>query len=191
MRRFRSPIPFPAVLLALVLAATGGPAAARPPVVAVGDLVPARFDALALLPGGEGAAVALAVQDGERSDHERVVAIFIGPVEAAAIARARAGQRPARPLTHELLVDVVLAAGLRARRLVIDELRGSVYLATIEFADADGQSLWIDARPSDGLVLALRLDLPIHLGPTVLASAPEWNEGEPPVAPLPQAPVTL
>lgn len=191
MRRSGALVPFPAALLALVLAAPGDPAAARSPAVAAGDLVAARFDGLALLPGGEGAAVALAVEDSDRGDRGRLVAIFIGPVEAAAIARARDGQRPMRPLTHELLVDVVLAAGLRARRLVIDELRGSVYLATIEFAGAEGQSLWVDARPSDGLVLALRLDLPILLGPSVLASAPDWDEVEPPMAPLPQAPLTL
>ncbi|MDZ3823304.1 MAG: bifunctional nuclease family protein [Pseudoxanthomonas sp.] len=191
MRRSGFSIPFPVALLAALLAAVGAPAAARSPTVAAGELVPARFDALALLPGGEGAAVALAVEDSGDREGERRVAIFIGPVEAAAIARARDGQRPMRPLTHELLVDVVLATGLSPRRLVIDELRGSVYLATIEFAGADGQSLWIDARPSDGLVLALRLALPIHLGPSVLASAPDWDTVEPPVAPLPQSPVTL
>lgn len=176
--------------LAIALSGCASQVAAREPAVAPDALVAARFEALALLPGGEGAAVALAV-DGGGSDQARRIAIFIGPVEAAAIRRARDGDRPMRPLTHELLVDLVMAAGLQARRLVIDELQGSVYLATVEFQDADGQALWIDARPSDGLVLALRLGLPIQVGPSVLASAPDWDDAEPGDAPLPQAPVIL
>ncbi|MBX3724691.1 MAG: bifunctional nuclease family protein [Xanthomonadales bacterium] len=177
--------------LAIALLGAGAPIMAREPSVATGDLVPARFEALALLPGGEGAAVALAVGAAGGRTPERLVAIFIGPVEAAAIGRARDGNRPVRPQTHELLVDLVVAAGLQARRLVIDELRGSVYLATVEFQTAEGEVLWVDARPSDGLVLALRLGLAIQLGPSVLASAPDWDDIEPAAEPLPQTPVTL
>lgn len=177
--------------LALLLLAAAGAAAARVPEVAPDELVAARFEALALLPGGEGAAVALAVDPADADEPERVVAIFIGPVEAAAIARARDGNRPMRPLTHELLVDVLAASGLEARRLVIDQLRGGVYLATLEFVAADGAIRWVDARPSDGLVLALRLDLPILLGPTVVASAPDWDELSPADDPRATPPVSL
>lgn len=147
-------------------------AAAREPVVAIDRLQRAEFVGVVLMPDGEGAAVGLRIIDGDR-----VVPIFIGPVEAAAIARAERGVRPVRPLTHELLGDVMTAAGAAIRRVVIDDVRDGVYYATMEIrANGRGAGIWVDARPSDSLALALRYDVPILLAPSVIDSAPEWPE---------------
>lgn len=156
-------------LCALVLAA---PAAAREPVAAAGELVLARYVGVARVPGGDGAAVALAVDEGRI-----VVPIFIGLVEAAAIARAERGIRPARPMTHELLTELLLAAGGSVEQVVVDDLQEGVYYASVQLRVHGGRLVWVDARPSDALALALRHAVPIRLGPAVVASAPDPDGG--------------
>ncbi|MCK9489727.1 MAG: bifunctional nuclease family protein [Xanthomonadales bacterium] len=158
-----------ALLLAVCLAA---PLQAREPAVAEEQLQAASIVGLVELPGGAGAAVGL---QADNDDDQRVVAIFIGGNEAAAIARAQQGVRPMRPLTHELLGDLLTAGGIEIVQLVIDDLRDGVYYATLQVRMADGQKMWIDTRPSDGLVLAVREDSPIRLAPVVMASSPDWT----------------
>lgn len=148
-----------------LLAAT---ADAREPVVAADDLVPAQYVGVARVPGGDGAAVALSVDEGAT-----VVPIFIGLVEAAAIVRAERGLRPPRPMTHELLTDLLTAAGGTLVQVVIDDLREGVYYATVQLRVHGARLVWVDARPSDALALALRHAVPIRLGPAVVASAPD------------------
>lgn len=169
-------IPVFSGLLAAWLLAVGlaGPLQAREPVVAQDQLQTARIVGLLELPGA-GAAVGL---QADNDDDERVVAIFIGGNEAAAIARAQQGMRPLRPQTHELLGDLLAAGGIEIVQLVIDDLRDGIYYATLQVRMADGQEAWIDTRPSDGLVLAVREDSPIRLAPLVLSSAPDWSGPE-------------
>lgn len=150
---------------------------AREPVVPTDQLHEASIAGLAELQG-QGVAVGLAVEG-----DERVVAIFIGMTEGAAIARALNGIRPARPMTHDLLGDVLEATGARIRQVVIDDLRDGIYYATVKTETADGRTIWIDARPSDSIALAARKEAPILVSPAVLASAPDWSDpdGRPPV----------
>ena len=170
------------VLLAVTALAT--PLAdAREPSVPLAQLQPARFAGVIALPGGDGAAVALRVGDGEA---ERIVPIFIGPVEAAAIARAERGVRPPRPLTHELLADVLAATGARLQRVVIDDLRDGTFHATLELRVGGARrSVWVDARPSDGLALAIGREVPILLGPRVIDAALDPNAPPLPAPVLP------
>ncbi len=153
-----------------------GAATAREPVVSADQLRAASVVGLAEL-AGQGVAVGLAVED-----DARVVAIFIGMTEGAAIARALNGIRPPRPMTHDLLGDVLEATGARIRQVVIDDLRDGIYYATLQTETADGRTVWIDARPSDSIALAARRELPILVSPAVLASAPDWSgpDGRPP-----------
>jgi bifunctional DNase/RNase len=141
---------------------------AREPAVAAADLVLAQYVGVARVPGGDGAAVALSVDDGTT-----VVPIFIGLVEAAAIVRAERGLRPPRPMTHELLTDLMTASGGALVQVVIDDLREGVYYATVQLRVHGTRLVWVDARPSDALALALRHTVPIRLGPAVVASAPD------------------
>lgn len=173
-----------AVLLVLLPAALAVPVAqAREPSVPLAQLQPARFAGVIALPGGQGAAVALRLVEGGA---ERVVPIFIGPVEAAAIARAERGIQSQRPLTHELLTQVLAATGASLRRIVIDDLRDGVFYATLELRiGAAPASVWVDARPSDALALAVGRDVPILLGPRVVGAAADPNA--PPPAPRPGA----
>jgi bifunctional DNase/RNase len=159
---------FPDWLAGLLVLAMTASAAAREPTVGDAELVLARYVGVAQVPGGAGAAVALSVEDGET-----VVPIFIGLVEAAAIARAERGVRPPRPLTHELLTDLLAASGGTLVQVVIDDLRDGIYYASVQLRVSGDRLVWVDARPSDALALAVRHTVPIRLGPTVIASAPD------------------
>lgn len=132
---------------------------------------PAELVEVVVLPDGSGAAVALQVRDPDRT-----VPIFIGPVEAAAILRADQGVRPARPMTHELLDDLLTATGVRVLRLVIDDVRDDVFHAALEVRDAQGRRQWLDARPSDGLVLAVRHRVPILISNALVDTSPEAED---------------
>jgi uncharacterized protein len=94
--------------------------------------------------------------------------IFTGTAEGEAIERAWRQMRPQRPLTHELLGDLLEATGWTLERLVIDELREEQFLAVVEISHADGRRQRIDARPSDGLALALRSGATIHVSKQVI-----------------------
>ncbi len=99
----------------------------------------------------------------------RVLPIYVGWTEAEAIERARRRARPERPLTHELLGDLLEASGATMRRLIIDSLRDGVYFAMIE-CELGGRDapVQLDARPSDGIALALRFAVPILVAESLL-----------------------
>lgn len=98
---------------------------------------------------------------------ERYLPIWIGAVEATAIAFAHQGFETPRPMTHDLFRDVVLALGRRLERVNITEYRDGVFFATLVF---DG-GVEVSARPSDGIALALRLEVPVFSEEAVLAEA--------------------
>ncbi|MCC7007836.1 MAG: bifunctional nuclease family protein [Acidobacteria bacterium] len=86
---------------------------------------------------------------------ERVLPIWVGPVEANAIALQIENTAPARPMTHDLLRDVIGDLGATLQRVVIADLRGATFFAYLEL-ERDGERLYIDARPSDAIALAMR-----------------------------------
>lgn len=98
---------------------------------------------------------------------ERYLPIWIGAVEATAIAYAQQGVEPARPLTHDLLADVVNGLGHQLVEVRITDLADGVFFAELVFES--GQS--ISARPSDAIALALRVNAPVVAAPEVLDEA--------------------
>ncbi len=109
---------------------------------------------------------------------ERYLPIWIGAVEATAIAFAQQGVVPARPLTHDLLRDVLEALGRRLEAVRITELSDGVFYALLVF---DG-GVEVSARPSDAIALALRTGTTIHCADSVLEEAgiavPDEQEDE-------------
>jgi uncharacterized protein len=101
-----------------------------------------------------------------------LVPIFIGAAEARAILFSLHGAVLPRPMTHDLLSDVVAATGSRLERVFIDDLVNDTYLGFLELRHpgSDAPAL-IDARPSDALALALRAEASIHITPRVLEAA--------------------
>jgi bifunctional DNase/RNase len=109
---------------------------------------------------------------------DRYLPIWIGSVEATAIALEQQGVKPARPLTHDLLRDVITGLGRRLEQVRITDLKDGTFYAELIF---DG-GVKISARPSDSVALALRMGVSIHAEERVLSEAgliiPDEQEDE-------------
>lgn len=103
----------------------------------------------------------------KEQDGERYLPIWIGAVEATAIAMAQQGIVPDRPLTHDLLRDVIEAFGSHLTEVHITELRDGVFFAELHF----DSGLQVGARPSDALALALRTGSAVLVADDVLDDA--------------------
>jgi uncharacterized protein len=103
----------------------------------------------------------------KESTGDRYLPIWIGAVEATAIAFAQQGIVPARPLTHDLLKDVLQAVGADLDAVMITELRDGVYYADLRFGDGTS----VSARPSDAIALAIRAGTVIYAEESVLDAA--------------------
>jgi bifunctional DNase/RNase len=106
----------------------------------------------------------------EADGQHRVLPIFIGPVEATAIAFALQGVVTPRPMTHDLMKDVLSALAVGVDRVVITELRDRTFYAEIEMT-RNGSALKVSSRPSDAIALAARLRTPIFATEEVLDEA--------------------
>jgi bifunctional DNase/RNase len=93
---------------------------------------------------------------------EMCLPIWIGPAEAASIALALRGEQFVRPLTHDLLAMVIDGLDGRVDHVVITDQREGTYFARI-FLARDSNVVAVDARPSDGIALALRTEAAIYL----------------------------
>lgn len=109
--------------------------------------------------------VLLREQDGERH-----LPIWIGGAEATAIATALEGVTPPRPLTHDLMRAVLDAVGASATRVVITEMRDSVFYADLAL-DISGREVHVSSRPSDAIALAVRTGTPVYALESVLEDA--------------------
>ena len=110
---------------------------------------------------------------GEENDevYDRVLPIWIGPTEAAAIAAAVDKSRSERPLTHTMTAQIIRSMGGKVSRCVIDRVSGTTFFATIYIRCGNGMFTRVDARPSDAIALAIRADAPLFVSATVLEEA--------------------
>jgi uncharacterized protein len=125
-------------------------------------------------PGGGGYALILKEVAGERR-----LPIIIGSFEAQHIALELEGIKPPRPLTHDLLRNVIESLGFSISYVVINELRDGTFFAKIKM---DIESLGeIDSRPSDAIALALKFAVPIYVSEDVMSEVsfiPEAEDAE-------------
>jgi bifunctional DNase/RNase len=103
-------------------------------------------------------------------DGQRALPIWVGPVEANAIALQIENVAPPRPMTHDLLRNLLHELGAQLVRVVIADLRESTFYAYLELRRGE-ETLFVDARPSDALALSLRTKAPIFVDNLVLESA--------------------
>lgn len=96
-----------------------------------------------------------------------VLPIWVGIYEANAIALEIEKVNTPRPMTHDLIRNLLLGLETHVNRVVVNELRDDTFYALI-WLERDGQALSIDSRPSDALALALRVDCPIYVEDEVL-----------------------
>jgi bifunctional DNase/RNase len=103
-------------------------------------------------------------------DGQRVLPIWVGAVEANAVALQIENVGPPRPLTHDLVRSILQELGAVLTRVVIHDLRESTFFAYLELKQA-GETILVDVRPSDALALALRSKAPVFVHPRVLERA--------------------
>lgn len=111
-----------------------------------------------------------------------VLPIWVGIFEANAIALEIEKATLPRPMTHDLLRDVIHGLDAHVTRVVVRALEESTFHATI-WMDQRGQAVGVDARPSDAIALALRADCPIFVSREVIERARESAEGASPSTP--------
>jgi bifunctional DNase/RNase len=99
-----------------------------------------------------------------------VLPIWVGVYEANAIALEIEKVQTPRPMTHDLLKNVLLGLNVQVQKVVVNDLREDTFYALI-WVDRDGERMSIDSRPSDALALALRVDCPIFVEDNVLKNA--------------------
>ena len=110
---------------------------------------------------------------------DRFVPIFVSPDQAQSMQLALQGVPPERPLTHDLLVDMVTDFGCAIDRVRIDDLADGTFFAKIDaerYEDGGREEFVFDARPSDGIAIALRVDCPIVVSDAVVEEAGQAPE---------------
>ena len=110
-------------------------------------------------------------------DSERYLPIWIGACEADAITVTLQDVEVSRPLTHDLLKNIIAEMGGEVDHILISDLRNDVFYARIVM-DAGGKQMEIDSRPSDALALAVRLHVPVYIEETVMQKAAVLPEEE-------------
>src|ERR671938_673378 len=103
----------------------------------------------------------------KEADGERYLPIWIGAVEATAIAFALQGIETPRPMTHDLLRDILSEVDVQVDRIVINELVDQTFYAVIRMT-SDSKSAEVSSRPSDAIALAVRTNTPIFAAEEVL-----------------------
>jgi hypothetical protein len=100
----------------------------------------------------------------------RYLPIWIGAVEATAIAFALEGVESERPLTHDLLKLVTVSLGARVESVVVTELKDGIYYADLKFVRND-EEIHVSSRPSDAIALATRVQAPLFAAAAVMDEA--------------------
>jgi hypothetical protein len=127
---------------------------------------PVRVEIIALMPTEAGCAVFL-------GDGSKVILFYIDPAVGLSINMVMSGQKPPRPLTHDLYMLTLRAFGAQVSRVVINAVDGDVFFArlilTAENEIMEKKIIELDARPSDCLAIAARAEAPIYVARDV------WN----------------
>lgn len=106
----------------------------------------------------------------DETDGTRILPIWIGPMEAQAIAIRLSGYPSPRPMTHDLLFSVIKTLGLKITGVTITDIVENTYYSHLDITEADGSSpRAVDARPSDAVAMAVRFGCPIYINERVFA----------------------
>ena len=111
------------------------------------------------------------------AEGNRFLPIWIGHNEAAAILMKLQGASTPRPLTHDLVTEILGQLDAQVVRIIVTELRENTFFAEIT-VQQDGSEIQIDSRPSDAIALALRADAPIYAADEVIEESAIEFEGE-------------
>lgn len=101
-------------------------------------------------------------------NEDAILPIWVGAYEANAIALEIEKIVPQRPMTHDLLRNIITEMGCQVDKISVTDLIDNTFYAVIEISDTQGNITSLDARPSDAIALALRTDCPIFVAKKVL-----------------------
>ena len=113
-------------------------------------------------------------------DGERRLPIWIGLIEANAIVSELEGIKSPRPITHDLLKNIMELIGVKVNKVEVCDLKSNTYYALIHIT-YNGKEMAIDARPSDALALSLRVDAPIFVAEEVFEKSYQKDSKAEPV----------
>ena len=146
-------------------------------------MVPVELSRIIISETQESQVIVLKERDGQR-----VLPIWIGLFEAVAINRRIRGEVPQRPMTHDLLADLLKALSAQVEQVAIDRFvpsaQGGVFHAKLQVR-ADGRVHQIDCRPSDAIAVAVRMDAPLFVAEEILTEEGQTlgEDGEEPEPP--------
>jgi uncharacterized protein len=101
-------------------------------------------------------------------DELNFLPIWIGIFEATAIAMEMQGVTPPRPMTHDLVKDMLDKLGAKITKVVISDVKEGTFFANIEMTDKEGKHLTLESRPSDAIALAVRFGAPLFVAEVVM-----------------------
>lgn len=139
-----------------------------------GDAIQVDIFGLSLTPSISGGGYAIILKEIAGS---RRLPIIIGQYEAQSIALELEGIKPPRPLTHDLLKEVIEVFGYSINYITISELKDSTFYAKIKFDSAGIEEM--DARPSDAIAIALKFSAPIYVNSEIMDEVgfvPDYDE---------------
>ena len=111
------------------------------------------------------------------ADGNRFLPIWIGHPEAASILMRLQGASTPRPLTHDLVTEMLSQLDAHVARITVTELRDNTFYASITL-NQNGSEIEVDSRPSDAIALAVRADAPIYVADQVIEESAIEFEGE-------------
>lgn len=103
-------------------------------------------------------------------ENRRALPIWIGSAEASSIIRKIENLAVSRPMTHDLIISIVEKTGYQIARVEINDVEKETYYAIIYLENDKGDTVEIDARPSDAIAVAIRVDAPIFVSAKVLSA---------------------
>jgi hypothetical protein len=134
-------------------------------------LIPVEVIGISVCPPYQGYVVILKEKQGERW-----LPIFIGAAEAQSISFLLQGLEYARPMTYDLFARILEDGGVTVVSATVNDLKDNTFYAVVEMRTAQGESKYVDARPSDAIALALKTKSPIHVVEKVMDGAAVSNE---------------
>ena len=103
-------------------------------------------------------------------DNRKALPIWIGSAEASAIIRKIENLNVARPMTHDLIINIIEKTGYTLDRVEINDVEKETYFATLFLKDVNDNFIEIDSRPSDAIAVAIRVNAPIFVTANVLSN---------------------
>ena len=103
-------------------------------------------------------------------ENRKALPIWIGSAEASAIIRKIENLSVARPMTHDLIINIIEKSGYKLDRIEINDVEKDTYYATLFLTNDEGKTLEIDSRPSDAIAVAIRVDAPIFVTANVISN---------------------